>query len=103
MPNYKPTGTRKADIKKGTFVAIIGAYYITLLTPEKENQQSGTESFGVVQDILTHSLLHHRGIKVRLTNNVVGRVLATINGRLAAYYRRKNSTLYEILKWKKPF
>lgn len=30
--------------------------------------------FGYIMDILTNSKTHHRGIKVRLSNGVVGRV-----------------------------
>lgn len=40
----------------------------------KQNQQSGTLTSGVVQDILTKSSSHPHGIKVRLSDGQVGRV-----------------------------
>ena len=40
----------------------------------KENQSTGITTEGVVQDILTKSLFHPHGIKVRLTSGEVGRV-----------------------------
>lgn len=41
---------------------------------EKQNQGSGKLTEGVVKDLLTNSSIHPRGIKVRLTNGIVGRV-----------------------------
>jgi len=40
----------------------------------KKDQRSGELTRGVVQDILTSSAHHSRGIKVRLTSGEVGRV-----------------------------
>ena len=40
----------------------------------KSDQRSGKLTEGIVKDILTHSLSHPHGIKVRLTNGQVGRV-----------------------------
>lgn len=40
----------------------------------KKDQRSGDLTRGVVQDILTNSSFHSRGIKVRLTSGEVGRV-----------------------------
>jgi len=40
----------------------------------KENQRTGKRTRGVVQDILTSSQKHSRGIKVRLADGQVGRV-----------------------------
>lgn len=57
-------GTIRADIKAGTAVAI------TL----KKDQGTNILIQGFVQDILTSSAEHHRGIKVRLTDGQVGRV-----------------------------
>ena len=54
----------RADIKIGTRVQVV----------QKEDQRSGRLTEGVVKDILTRSASHPYGIKVRLTNNVVGRV-----------------------------
>ena len=57
-------GQNKSDIKIGKEVGIV----------LKEDQQSGTITEGIVQDILTKSLFHPHGIKVRLTTGEVGRV-----------------------------
>jgi uncharacterized repeat protein (TIGR03833 family) len=46
---------------------------------QKQDQQSGKRTRGVVQDILTNSLTHPHGIKVRLTNGKVGRVVEIIS------------------------
>lgn len=40
----------------------------------KQNQPTGTLTFGVVKDILTNSKFHPHGIKVRLQTGEVGRV-----------------------------
>jgi uncharacterized repeat protein (TIGR03833 family) len=40
----------------------------------KHDQKTGKLTRGVVQDILTRSAFHPRGIKVRLTDGLVGRV-----------------------------
>jgi len=40
----------------------------------KEDQQTGTLTEGIVQDVLTKSPFHPHGIKVRLTTGEVGRV-----------------------------
>ena len=40
----------------------------------KEDQRTGKLTRGVVEDILTSSNFHPRGIKVRLTDGQVGRV-----------------------------
>lgn len=57
-------GQNRADIKPGKEVAIV----------LKEDQISGATTIGIVQDILTKSLYHPHGIKVRLTTGEVGRV-----------------------------
>jgi uncharacterized repeat protein (TIGR03833 family) len=57
-------GTIRNNIKSGTKVMIV----------EKQNQRNGKLTEGIVKDILTNSLNHPRGIKVRLTNDIVGRV-----------------------------
>jgi len=57
-------GTRREQIHPGSQV------YIVL----KKDQRSGTLTKGVVKDILTKSLVHHHGIKVRLEGGEVGRV-----------------------------
>jgi conserved hypothetical protein len=57
-------GTSRNNIKIGSRVFVV----------EKQNQRSGKLTEGIVKDILTNSAVHPRGIKVRLTTNVVGRV-----------------------------
>lgn len=41
---------------------------------EKQNQQSGVESVGVIDRILSPGFFHPHGIKVMLTDGRVGRV-----------------------------
>lgn len=62
-------GTIRNNLKSGTKVMIV----------EKQNQGSGKLTQGIVKDLLTNSLIHPRGIKVRLTNGVVGRVQKIID------------------------
>ncbi|MBU2101571.1 YwbE family protein [Patescibacteria group bacterium] len=57
-------GTKRADIEPGARVRVV----------QKQDQQSGETTEGVVQDILTNSENHPHGIKVRLKGGVVGRV-----------------------------
>lgn len=58
------SGTNRADITPGIEVEII----------LKKDQRSGKLTSGIVQNILTSSAFHSRGIKVRLTDGQVGRV-----------------------------
>ena len=57
-------GQNRSDIKIGKEVSIV----------LKDDQSSGALTEGVVLDILTKSLYHPHGIKVRLTTGEVGRV-----------------------------
>ncbi|MFA6534453.1 MAG: YwbE family protein [Patescibacteria group bacterium] len=57
-------GQTRQDIKPGTKVLIV----------LKEDQPTGQLTLGIVQDLLTSKPFHPRGIKVRLTNGLVGRV-----------------------------
>jgi uncharacterized repeat protein (TIGR03833 family) len=57
-------GQNRSDIKAGKVVGIV----------TKENQVTNIITEGIVQDILTKSLYHPHGIKVRLTTGEVGRV-----------------------------
>ena len=57
-------GTRRADIERGSRVAIV----------QKQDQRTGRLTEGVVQTILTRSATHPHGIKVRLATGEVGRV-----------------------------
>lgn len=44
----------------------------------KKDQRSGNRTRGVVKDLLTSSSFHSRGIKVRLEDGQVGRVVEII-------------------------
>jgi uncharacterized repeat protein (TIGR03833 family) len=57
-------GTERKNIRPGIRVKIV----------QKQHQKTGQLTEGVVKDILTNSAVHHRGIKVRLDNGIVGRV-----------------------------
>ena len=57
-------GRNRANIRPGIEDAIV----------LKADQRNGALTQGVVQNILTNSLFHPHGIKVRLTNGEVGRV-----------------------------
>ena len=57
-------GKNRKDIRPGLRVHIT----------QKQDQRSGRLTIGVVQDILTKSAFHSRGIKVRLQTGEVGRV-----------------------------
>ncbi|WP_160693192.1 YwbE family protein [Clostridium sp. C2-6-12] len=57
-------GTKRANIKIGSKVLVV----------KKEHQRTGQLTEGIVKRILTNSQNHHRGIKVMLEDNTVGRV-----------------------------
>jgi len=57
-------GTERKNIRAGVRVKIV----------QKPHQRTGQLTEGVVKDILTSSAIHHRGIKVRLQDGIVGRV-----------------------------
>lgn len=57
-------GKQRKDVKPGIKVGIV----------LKTDQRSGKISEGIVKDILTNAAFHPHGIKVRLTDNRVGRV-----------------------------
>ena len=57
-------GKHRSVIKTGTRVRIV----------QKQDQRTGRLTEGIVKDILTKSATHPHGIKVRLTNGIVGRV-----------------------------
>jgi uncharacterized repeat protein (TIGR03833 family) len=57
-------GKNRSDIKPGVHVQIV----------QKQDQHSGKITEGIVAEILTKSSSHPHGIKVRLTNGIVGRV-----------------------------
>lgn len=57
-------GTKRSDIKPGLRVWIV----------LKKDQRKGKLTEGIVKDVLTKSLTHPYGIKVRLESGDVGRV-----------------------------
>ncbi|MDR3596719.1 YwbE family protein [Clostridium sp.] len=57
-------GTNRSNIKIGSNVLVV----------KKEHQRTGQLTEGIVKRILTNSQNHHRGIKVMLEDNTVGRV-----------------------------
>ena len=63
-------GHNRTDITAGQRVLIV----------QKQDQQSGKTTEGIVQDILTKSRSHPHGIKVRLVTGEVGRVKAIAPG-----------------------
>ena len=58
------SGKNRDNIKIGLNVGIV----------LKKDQKSGKITNGIVKRILTKSSIHHRGIKVMLEDNQVGRV-----------------------------
>jgi len=67
MPNQND-GRNRIAIQPGCMVDII----------QKEDQRSGKKTRGIVQEILTNSLTHPHGIKVRLKDGRVGRIAEII-------------------------
>jgi uncharacterized repeat protein (TIGR03833 family) len=61
-------GQNRSDIYPGLEVDII----------LKKDQRSGKRTRGIVEDLLTSSAYHSRGIKVRLEDGQVGRVAEII-------------------------
>ncbi|MCF8319120.1 MAG: YwbE family protein [Sphingobacteriaceae bacterium] len=61
-------GQNRSDIYPGLEVDII----------LKKDQRTGARTRGVVKDLLTSSSFHSRGIKVRLEDGQVGRVIEII-------------------------
>lgn len=57
-------GTKRANIQPGVNVKVV----------QKQDQRTGKLTEGTVEKLLTNSPSHPHGIKVRLTNGVVGRV-----------------------------
>lgn len=57
-------GTKRANITVGSKVKVV----------QKQDQRTGNLTEGVVARILTNSSNHPHGIKVKLTNGLVGRV-----------------------------
>jgi uncharacterized repeat protein (TIGR03833 family) len=62
-------GQTRSNIKPG----------MTVLIVLKQDQRTGKLTKGIVRDILTKSLNHPHGIKVRLMDGQVGRVKEIVN------------------------
>lgn len=62
------TGKNRSAIHEGLEVAIV----------LKKDQRTGVQTRGIVKDILTNSSFHPHGIKVRLADGQVGRVVEII-------------------------
>ena len=62
-------GQQRGSVRTGLIVDII----------RKEDQHSGKKTRGIVEEILTNSLSHPHGIKVRLKGGHVGRVADIIS------------------------
>jgi uncharacterized repeat protein (TIGR03833 family) len=56
--------TQRSAVPGGTRVMVV----------QKQDQQTGKLTEGIVRNILTNSANHPRGIKVRLESGIVGRV-----------------------------
>jgi uncharacterized repeat protein (TIGR03833 family) len=63
-------GKERSSIRIGASVDII----------RKADQRSNTRTRGIVEEILTSSISHPHGIKVRLKGGEVGRVIEIISG-----------------------
>lgn len=63
-------GKTRADIYPGLEVDII----------LKKDQRSGKRTRGIVKNLLTSAPYHTRGIKVRLEDGQIGRVIEIIEG-----------------------
>lgn len=63
-------GQNRKDIYPGLEVEII----------LKKDQRSGNKTRGIVQSLLTSAAFHSRGIKVRLEDGQVGRVVSIEDG-----------------------
>jgi uncharacterized repeat protein (TIGR03833 family) len=64
----QPDATMRARIRPG----------MTVLVVMKADQATGRLTKGVVQDVLTRSRTHPRGIKVRLRGGQIGRVVEIV-------------------------
>ena len=62
-------GKQRSSIRIGVSVDII----------RKEDQRSNKRTRGIVEEILTNSISHPHGIKVRLKGGEVGRVIEIIS------------------------
>jgi len=86
---YKiPVTTTTHDERKGTELsnfAVMDGQYRKDIYPGlevgiilKKDQRSGKKTYGIVKDLLTSAAYHSRGIKVRLEDGQIGRVVEII-------------------------
>lgn len=62
-------GKTRANVQPGMVVNIV----------LKKDQRTGELTEGIVKDLLTNASFHPRGIKVRLTDGQIGRVVEIID------------------------
>lgn len=62
-------GRKRSDVKPGMLVNVV----------QKQHQRTGELTEGIVKNILTNSVNHPHGIKVRLESGEVGRVQEIID------------------------
>lgn len=65
-------GNHRKNIYRGLQVAVV----------LKKDQRTGKRTEGVVKDILTSAPFHSRGIKVRLADGQIGRVVEILGDRI---------------------
>ncbi len=65
-------GRHRSVVRVGSVVDVV----------QKQHQQSGKTTRGIVASVLTNSSFHPHGIKVRLEDGKVGRVSAVIDDRM---------------------
>jgi uncharacterized repeat protein (TIGR03833 family) len=63
------SGQNRSDVYPGLEVDII----------LKKDQRSGKKTRGIVKDLLTSSSFHSRGIKVRLEDGQIGRIIEIVD------------------------
>ncbi len=70
----KKSSIKYNNLNEGKAININIKPGIKVMVVQKEDQRTGKLTEGIVKDILTNSQMHPHGIKVRLENNIVGRV-----------------------------
>lgn len=78
LGEYKIAGIGGEDMDGKKRSEIVAGLEVEIVL--KQDQRTGKRTRGIVKDILTNSSTHPHGIKVRLTNGMVGRVQEIIKG-----------------------
>ena len=65
---FRKDGRIRSSVRVGSIVEVV----------RKEDRQSGKKTRGIIAEILTNSATHPHGIKVRLRDGTVGRVVEVI-------------------------